>query len=225
MKRVFALLLTLSCIFFLFVGCIKVSTYEPTEIENVSISITDVSSIGATVVIKDTNEVPYTYGEWYKIERNICGKWFEVRTVVFNYGFPEIGYLPNENGEVVLHTDWEWLYGELACGQYRILKEVNRQYISAEFVIGDGCNDGILDTEKPYFMGKVLEKYDDRCLLEITDTGNGHFTVGDKVIVNTNIKNCPQFDVGDYLRISFDGKMALSYPPQVLTVYSIIKMG
>ena len=50
------------------------------------------------------------------------------------------------------------------------------------------------------------------------------YVLGDKVVVNTDVLNCPSFDVDDYLRISFDGKMALSYPPQVLCVYSIKKI-
>ena len=72
-----------------------------------------------------------------------------------------------------------------------------------------------------YFSGKVVEVYEDSCLLEVTDTGNGNFTLNDKIIVNTNIDKCPKYDAGDVLTVSFDGKVALSYPAQVLCVYSI----
>jgi len=57
----------------------------------------------------------------------------------------------------------------------------------------------------------------------VTNSGNGTFPIGEKIIVNTNIQNAPKFDVGDHLRISFDGKVALSYPGQVLNVYSVTK--
>jgi hypothetical protein len=80
-----------------------------------------------------------------------------------------------------------------------------------------------LDTENPYFTGKVLEMEERGCLMEVTHTGNGNFYVGEKIIVNTNIKGCPKFAVGDHLRISFDGKVALSLPGQVLNVYSVVK--
>ena len=80
-----------------------------------------------------------------------------------------------------------------------------------------------MDTSNPYFVGKVVEIYETRCLVKITDTGNGNFTVDDTIIVNTDIENCPEYEVGDCLRVSFDGKVALSYPAQVLCVYSIIK--
>ena len=80
-----------------------------------------------------------------------------------------------------------------------------------------------LDTTNPYFTGKVIEIEERGCLMEVTHTGNGNFYVGEKIIVNTNIKGCPKYVVGDHLRISFDGKVALSLPGQVLNVYSVVK--
>jgi len=111
------------------------SLYLVTEIENVSISIFDISLTGATIMIKDTNRKPYTYGEWYKIEKQVNGKWYEVKTIIENYGFNEIGYIPDKNNEVKFVMDWDWLYGELPLGSYRILKQVDNQYISIEFGI------------------------------------------------------------------------------------------
>lgn len=80
-----------------------------------------------------------------------------------------------------------------------------------------------LDTENPYFTGKVIEIEERGCLMEVTHTGNGNFYVGERIIVNTNVKDCPKYAVGDHLRISFDGKVALSLPGQVLNVYSVVK--
>lgn len=51
----------------------KESTFKTTKVKNVSIEISDISLTGATVTIKDTNETPYTYGEWYKIEKEENG--------------------------------------------------------------------------------------------------------------------------------------------------------
>lgn len=84
------------------------------------------------------------------------------------------------------------------------------------------CN---INDEKgqPYFIGKVIEVYEESCLLEVTNNGNQHLASGDVVVVNTNIENCPTYAVGDFMRIEFDGTMAESYPPQILKVYSIDK--
>lgn len=113
----------------------KESSFKTTKIKNVSIDISDISLTGATITIKDTNQNPYTYGEWYKIEKEIDGKWYEVKTIIDNYGFNDLGYLVDENNQVKFVIDWEWLYGKLPLGSYRILKQVNNQYISIEFGI------------------------------------------------------------------------------------------
>ena len=136
MKKVMALVLILVSIMIFATGCSKPSTYQTTEIENISMSIADITSTGATVIIKDSNASPYVYGEWYKIEREKDGSWYEVKTIINDYGFNEIGYIPNKNGEVEFKINWEWIYSELPDGNYRLLKQVNSQYISVEFGVG-----------------------------------------------------------------------------------------
>lgn len=79
------------------------------------------------------------------------------------------------------------------------------------------------DILNPYFTGKVIGIYENSCLVEVTDTGNGNFFVGEKVVVHTDISNCPEYAVEDSLTISFDGKVALSYPPQIFGATIISK--
>ena len=111
------------------------SKYKVTELENVSISISDITLTGATIIIKDTNKNPYTYGEWYVVEKQINGKWYEVKTKVEDRFVDLVGYVPDKNNEVKFTIDWEWLYGELPLGSYRILKQANNEYISIQFGI------------------------------------------------------------------------------------------
>ncbi len=54
-------------------------------------------------------------------------------TPYHDYCFETIGYIPNDNNEVKYTIDWEWLYGELPVGNYRLLKNIDSQYISIEF--------------------------------------------------------------------------------------------
>ena len=131
-------------IVFLFVlailtGCaeqpIPSTQIQQTQVENVTIQISDISSSGANLVITDTNPEPYVYGEWFKLQKEVNGQWQDVPPVIDNYGFHEIGYLPNNKGEVTFVINWEWLYGKLPAGTYRIFKEVNRQEIFIEFEI------------------------------------------------------------------------------------------
>ena len=88
---------------------------------------------------------------------------------------------------------------------------------------GDETGEEDFDIMNPYFTGKVLEINEKGFLLEVTNSGNGCFAVGERVQVNTDLSRCGKYSVDDYLRISFDGKVALSLPPQVACVTSICK--
>lgn len=127
------------CILSILTGCaeqpVPSTKIQQTQVENVTIQISDISPSGATLVITDTNPEPYVYGEWFKLQKELSGQWQDVPTVIDNYGFHEIGYLPNDKGEVTFVINWEWLYGKLPAGTYRIFKEVNRQEIFIEFEI------------------------------------------------------------------------------------------
>ena len=80
----------------------------------------------------------------------------------------------------------------------------------------DGSN-----RENPSFRGVVIEKGVDVCLLKITDEDDPMFPKDSTVTVHAVFDNFPQFDIGDEIEVVFDGKVALSYPPQVFSVSSI----
>lgn len=113
----------------------KESTYQVSKVNNIIMDITNISASGATLTITDSNEFPYVYGEWYKIEKLIDGKWYDVETIRDDYGFNEIAYFVDENNKVKFEINWKWLYGELPTGNYRILKEIDKQYIAVEFTV------------------------------------------------------------------------------------------
>ena len=79
-----------------------------------------------------------------------------------------------------------------------------------------------IDTNSPYFCGRVIETNSKGFLVEVTDGGNGSFALGERVQVNTEHG---EYNLGDNLRIAFDGKVAMSYPPQVTSVQSIVRVG
>ena len=113
-------------------GCARESAYRPTEAANVTMTVSDVTPTGAVVTIQDDNPEPFVYGEWFVIEREKDGVWYEVKTKITNYGFNEIGWLA-DHGNLTMTVDWEWLYGELPQGHYRILKQAGTEVISVEF--------------------------------------------------------------------------------------------
>ena len=75
-----------------------------------------------------------------------------------------------------------------------------------------------------HFVGKVIEIYENGYLLEVTDEGNyGHLALGTTVQVNINTDDTTEYELGDNLKVVFDGTISKSYPPQVLHVISIEK--
>ena len=65
------------------------------------------------------------YGEYFIIERNVKGEWTEAPIIVVgDYGFNGIAYAITKDGVTDFKIDWEWLYGDLEPGEYRIGKEV-----------------------------------------------------------------------------------------------------
>ena len=132
MKKLTAIVLTLVA---LLAGCAKESAYQPEGVPNVTMTVSDITATGATLTIQDSNEDPFVYGEWYVIEQEKAGAWYEVKTKITNYGFNEIGWLTDENDELVMDVNWEWLYGKLSAGHYRILKQAGPQIVSAEFSV------------------------------------------------------------------------------------------
>ena len=79
------------------------------------------------------------------------------------------------------------------------------------------------DSAKKHFIGKVIDKYEYSCLVEVFDAGNQAFAIGDKIDVTTNVENCINYRIGDYLEITFDGTVAESYPMQIRGTINIEK--
>jgi beta-lactamase regulating signal transducer with metallopeptidase domain len=78
---------------------------------------------GVTVTLKNATETEYTYGESYAVQRKTDNGWIAVVPVIENYGFNDIGYMLPPMGSKEIIIDWEWLYGKLPAGDYRMVKE------------------------------------------------------------------------------------------------------
>ena len=132
MKGLTAFILILAAVL---CGCAKESAYQPDGTANVTMTVSDVTPTGATVTIQDSNPEPSVYGEWFQIQREKGGVWYEVKTKISNYGYNEIGWLTDDNGQLTMDVDWEWIYGKLPAGHYRILKQAGTEIIGAELTV------------------------------------------------------------------------------------------
>lgn len=78
---------------------------------------------GVTLILKNNSLMDYSYGETYYIEKYIDNNWKMLDTIhelVFN--LPALGLLAGETKEI--NINWEYGYGLLDSGKYRIVKEI-----------------------------------------------------------------------------------------------------
>ncbi len=112
------------------------------DLEGVSISIKKgtLTKSGATIIITDTSNRDNVYGECYFIEKKDNNSWIKLipqNTMLFNY----IGYRVDNDNRLELKIDWEYHYGKLEDGRYRIVKstseigEATNHFITVEFTI------------------------------------------------------------------------------------------
>lgn len=105
--------------------------HEEAQIDEIGLyfSLKNISSTGASLVFKRYDvEAPtgtLQFGDEFMIETKKDGGWEEVPVIVEgNYAFNAVAYMLTSD-MVEQELDWEWLYGELAPGEYRIRKSVD----------------------------------------------------------------------------------------------------
>ncbi|MDX8366062.1 immunoglobulin-like domain-containing protein [Cytobacillus sp. IB215665] len=154
MKSYICLLICMVISLTLLSGCgITNSDWEPTLYETVNnvdgvtmVSLEEtVSSTGLTVALENTSDKEYIYGEYFSLEKNINGRWYQVPVSIDgNYGFNDIGYILASSDVKEWTVDWSWLYGNLNTGEYRIVKgildgrtagEYDKYHLTAEFTV------------------------------------------------------------------------------------------
>lgn len=114
------------------------------DLDGVSMTIKEgtLTKSGATIVITDVSSRDNIYGEEYRIDKLVDGEWIQL-DVIFegNYAWTSIGYTVGEDNKLELDVNWEWLYGKLEPGEYRVVKDTSESgegtthYITAEFEI------------------------------------------------------------------------------------------
>lgn len=110
-------------------ACINSEESQISEIA-VSFFLKNITPTGATLVFRQYDaKAPkgeLIFGEDYVIEVLKDGKWEEAPIPIEgNYAFIAVGYMLPCEEITEREIDWEWLYGELAPGEYRIGKGVS----------------------------------------------------------------------------------------------------
>lgn len=152
MKKIIALLLSLLTL----TACTRIVKVEDVKVAEdewgLTLSAENVTPSGMTIVFnqmngKQTGELDT--GDWYALYKEEGGEWKELPFIVdddVNVGWNSVAYMLPKGGERKMEVNWEWLYGKLEPGKYRINKEVmdfretgdfDEKIYSLEFEIGD----------------------------------------------------------------------------------------
>lgn len=137
---------------------------EATESENewgLVLTAKNVTATGLTVVFEQnggdfTGELQT--GSWYKIEKNVDGAWQDADCFA-EVMWDAIAYLIPSGQKTEFDITWDFLYGELEAGLYRLSKEVmnfrgagdyDKKIYTVEFTISDTQDiSGVGETDAP----------------------------------------------------------------------------
>lgn len=113
---------------------------------NIKVKSDSLTNVGATFILTNkSNTETYVYGNPYYLEIKENGNWHKLETVnELLFTLPAYILKPNESKEIDIN--WEYGYGKLKEGAYRLVKDVSRsgdepideskiKYIYAEFEI------------------------------------------------------------------------------------------
>lgn len=119
------------------VWLVYLNNQKTNQVDSVSIEIKEgtLTNTGATIIITDTTDKNYSYGEEYRIDKKENGKWKEAPRVIEDAFFNVPAYHPDENNEIIRKVNWKWIYGKLKPGTYRFVTQASDKNISVEFVI------------------------------------------------------------------------------------------
>ncbi len=94
----------------------------------ITLSAKSVTNKGLTILFAQSGGSPtgeLQTGSEFWLEYNDNGEWKSVETnPMLDYAWHQIAYSINKNDITELETDWQWLYGELPSGFYKLKKEI-----------------------------------------------------------------------------------------------------
>ena len=135
MKKFFAFLLA---VLMMFTGCSieqaeknynpKTTKYEVNEVYDedapVEMNVVSASESGITIELVNNTDMESIFGEHFYICFEQEGKWYLLPQTAENIAFTDIGLILEPNGKREYKHTFEWIYGLLPAGKYRIVKDI-----------------------------------------------------------------------------------------------------
>ena len=89
-----------------------------------SVKKDSVTANGAVITLLNKEDKDYQYGQQYFIQKYEEGRWYHVPYVIEDFGLEDIAYELEKDSKSEFTIDWNWLYGSLEIGEYRIVKDI-----------------------------------------------------------------------------------------------------
>ena len=109
----------------------NIKVVETTEKEpldwGITLSAKDISANGMTLIINQKDGKPLgelMMGCDYKLEKMVENEWQPIPEIIENAAWTAEAYMIKHGGVTEFEVNWNWLYGELAEGEYRIIKPI-----------------------------------------------------------------------------------------------------
>lgn len=90
----------------------------------VSLSVKEADATGAVLTLQNITLAELTYGADYSLEQLVDGEWVEMEPQLENFAFAAVGYSLPSLFRKTIPVDWETVYGKLAEGDYRLVKQI-----------------------------------------------------------------------------------------------------
>lgn len=125
----FVSMLTVLTLSLALIGCSQTVSCPAAPDLGVTLTAKDVNSAGMTLVFTQSGGEAcgeLNTGDWYQIEVSTDGDWVPVEYAIEDddVAWNSLAWIIPMENTVEWDVNWEWLYGELPAGQYRIAKEI-----------------------------------------------------------------------------------------------------
>ena len=120
------------------------NSYVENNLEGVTLQMEEYDSRSGEVEILNETDMDIQFGEWFEIQVLMGNAWVKLPYVIDSVAFNEPAYNAPKDETAVWEVQWEWIYGELPEGTYRIIKDVmdfrgtgdfTKYYLADEFEI------------------------------------------------------------------------------------------
>ena len=118
-------------------SCVRTYNHDLSDIVSMYIKEGTLTKTSATIVIEENEDYDISYGEPFTLEKYnySTNTWEEMKVICDNCGFNLPAYYATPDKPLVMKHDWSLFYGELAKGEYRIVKTASFNTTPDEYKI------------------------------------------------------------------------------------------